>query len=41
MQIKTNKEMGKVFATLTIINRADQIRAESGVISEDKIRSIT
>ncbi len=41
MQTKTNKAMGKVFATLTIINRADQILAEAGVKSEDQIRSIT
>lgn len=41
MQIKNDKEMGKVFATLTIINRADQIRAEDGTISVDEVRSIT
>jgi clan AA aspartic protease len=41
MQIQTNNEMGKVFATLTITNRADQILAEAGVKSEDQIRSIT
>lgn len=41
MQIKNDKEMGKVFATLTIINRADQIRAEDGTISVDDVRSIT
>ncbi len=41
MQIKNDKEMGKVFATLTIINRADQIRAEDGTISAEEIRSIT
>ncbi|XZO00952.1 MAG: retroviral-like aspartic protease family protein [Microcoleus sp.] len=41
MQTQTNKAMGKVFATLTIINRADQILAEAGVRSEDQIRSIT
>lgn len=33
--------MGKVFATLTIINRADQIRAEDGTISPEQIRSLT
>jgi hypothetical protein len=27
MQTKDTNEMGKVFTTLTIINRADQIRA--------------
>lgn len=41
MQTQTNKAMGKVFATLTIINRADQIRAEDGTISLEQIRSIT
>ncbi len=41
MQIKNDKEMGKVFATLTIINRADQIRAEDGTISADEVRAIT
>jgi len=41
MQIKNNTEMGKVFTTLTIINRADQILAEAGVILEEQIRSIT
>ena len=41
MQVQRNKEMGKVFATVTIINRADQILAEAGVIQEEQIRSIT
>lgn len=41
MQIKSNNEMGKVFTTLTIMNRADQIRAEDGTISPEQIRSIT
>lgn len=41
MQTQTNKAMGKVFATLTITNRADQILAEAGVRSEEQIRSIT
>jgi len=41
MQVKSNTEMGKVFATLTIVNRADQIRAEDGTISPEEIRSIT
>lgn len=40
MQIKNGLEMGKVFATLTIINRADQILAEDGRISADEVRSI-
>jgi clan AA aspartic protease len=41
MQTQTNKAMGKVFATLKITNRADQIRAEDGTISLEQIRSIT
>ncbi|MEQ8538182.1 MAG: aspartyl protease family protein [Coleofasciculus sp. D1-CHI-01] len=41
MPIKTSQPMGKVFTTLTIVNRADQIRAEDGTISPDQIRSIT
>ncbi|MEG4804664.1 aspartyl protease [Microcoleus sp. ARI1-B5] len=40
MQIQSNNQMGKVFATLTIVNRADQILAEAGVRSEEEIRSI-
>jgi hypothetical protein len=40
MQIKNSNPMGKVFATLTIINRADQILAEAGVRSEEEIRSL-
>ena len=31
--------MEKVFANLTIVNRADQIRAEDGTISPEQIRS--
>ncbi|MBD2482216.1 retroviral-like aspartic protease family protein [Planktothrix sp. FACHB-1365] len=41
MQIQSNNQMGKVFATLTITNRADQIRAEDGTILPEQIRSIT
>ncbi|NER00561.1 MAG: aspartyl protease [Cyanothece sp. SIO2G6] len=33
--------MGKVLVTLTIINRADQIRASDGTITASQIRSIT
>lgn len=40
MQIQSNTNMGKVFATLTIINRADQIRAEDGTILPEQVRSI-
>jgi hypothetical protein len=41
MQTKDTNEMGKVFITLTIINRADQIRAEDGTITPEQIRSVT
>jgi predicted aspartyl protease len=34
------EQMGKVYTTLTVTNRADQILAEAGVISDDAIRSI-
>lgn len=33
--------MGKVFTTLTIINRADQIRAKDGAIPALRVRSVT
>jgi predicted aspartyl protease len=33
--------MGKVLTTLTVINRADQIRFEDGTIAADQIRSVT
>lgn len=33
--------MGKVFTTLRLINRADQVLVEAGLISSDKIRSLT
>lgn len=41
MQAQHNTEMGKVFTTITIINRADQVLAEAGVISEEQVRSRT
>jgi len=41
MPISSSTPMGKVFTTLTIVNRADQILAEAGVIPEETIRSIT
>ncbi|MBC6477318.1 MAG: hypothetical protein GDA56_05515 [Hormoscilla sp. GM7CHS1pb] len=37
----SNNKMGKLFTNLTVINRADQIRAESGIISPEAIMSIT
>jgi predicted aspartyl protease len=36
-----NETMGKVFTTIKITNRADEIRAEDGTISPEKIRSVT
>jgi predicted aspartyl protease len=43
MHSATNEHstMGKVFTTMTVTNRADQIRANDGTISSDAIRSIT
>jgi clan AA aspartic protease len=37
----SEKVMGKVHTKLTIINRADQIRAEDGAISSEQIRKVT
>ncbi|MEB3231309.1 MAG: retroviral-like aspartic protease family protein [Leptolyngbyaceae bacterium] len=34
-------KMGKVLVTVTVVNRADQIRFEDGTISPAQIRSIT
>ena len=42
MQITiNNNEMGKVLTTLTVMNRADQIRAEDGTIPVEQVRSLT
>ncbi|MBD2547183.1 MULTISPECIES: retroviral-like aspartic protease family protein [Planktothricoides] len=41
MKPTNQQDMGKVFTTLTIINRADQIRAEDGTISPAEVRSLT
>lgn len=35
------EDMGKIYTSLTVINRADQILAAAAVISPDQIRSIT
>lgn len=35
MRIKDNNQISKVLTTLTIINRADQILAKAGGISEE------
>lgn len=37
----STKVMGKVHTKVTIINRADQILAQKGVITEDQVRSVT
>ncbi len=43
MQSATNEQstMGKVFTTITVTNRADQIRAKDGTIPPEAVRSIT
>ncbi|MBW4599514.1 MAG: aspartyl protease [Calothrix sp. FI2-JRJ7] len=41
MQIQDKTQMGKVLTSLTVINRADQIRALDGTISLEQIRSVT
>ena len=40
MQIQDKSQMGKVLTSLTVINRADQIRAEDGTISPEQVRSV-
>lgn len=37
----SQKVMGKVHTQITIINRADQIRAEDGTIPAEEVRSLT
>jgi clan AA aspartic protease len=39
--ITTTEEMGKVLTTLTITNRADEVRAKDGTIKPEQVRSIT
>lgn len=41
MQVKDNNQMSKVVTKITITNHADQIRAEYGTISAEKVRSLT
>lgn len=41
MRIKDENRMVKVFTTLTVINLADQIRAEGGTITPEQVRSVT
>lgn len=33
--------MGRIVATFTVTNRADQVRAEAGVLPADEVRSVT
>lgn len=40
MPLPTEQEMGKVLVTLTVTNRADQIRFEDDAIASDQIRSV-
>ncbi|MFM7351733.1 MAG: aspartyl protease, partial [Microcystis aeruginosa] len=35
------EDMGKIYTSITVINRADQIRAEDGIIAPEQIRSLT
>jgi clan AA aspartic protease len=39
--INEEKTMGKIYTKLTVINRADQIRAEDETITSEQIRSVT
>ncbi len=41
MPNSTQETMGKIIATLTITNRADEILAKRGAIASEEIRSIT
>lgn len=41
MQIKDNSSMGKVLTELTVINRADQIVADRGLMPASEVRSVT
>lgn len=41
MRYQTDKNMGKIFPSLRIINRADESAAKRGFIPEKQIRSVT
>lgn len=41
MTTQNDNQMGKVLTNLTVINRADQIFAEAGYMSEDSVRSVS
>ena len=40
-QVILEENMGKIYTTMTVTNRADQIRAEDGTITPEQIRSVT
>jgi predicted aspartyl protease len=39
--LEDSKTMGRVTTTITLTNRADQIRAAEGLISADEVRAVT
>ncbi len=41
MPTRMAQDMGRILTTLTITNRADQVRAKDGTISSEQIRSVT
>jgi clan AA aspartic protease len=40
-QVIIEENMGKIYTTMTVTNRADQIRAGDGTITPEQIRSVT
>jgi predicted aspartyl protease len=41
MYTKTDPAMGKILTTITITNRIDEAKAEEGLLSPEKVRSVT
>ncbi len=41
MPTRMAQDMGRILTTLTITNRADQVRAKDGTITSEQIRSVT
>lgn len=41
MHVKDGNQISQVFTKITIINHADKIRAEYGIISAEQVRSVT
>ena len=37
----STKQMGKILTSLTVTNRADQIRLKAGIATDDDVRSLT